>query len=732
MTTTVMCLFARARNGAYLMPILLIALSLLMTYIPSVAQGGQGVPTGGAPLDLRKLPLEGVFVFYDTPAEASQTGKPLDIGDFDGDGCGDIAITGQNASHSVGGVWRRVVGHVRILMNRCPIAGRVALEEAPASPDEGLFTIFGAYPGDMAGTETYVADFNGDGYDDLLLGAQNADGPDLSRPNAGAAYVVFGGPGFAAHPDIDLREPTDDVLTLHGAEADDRLGLWVAGGDFDGDGYGDLLISANQADGQENRRINAGEAWIIYGREDLIAAYGAVIDMRQPPADATRIIGADFDDLLGSCAAGGDLNGDGVDDAIVSAALWRGSAGVGGLSFGGGDGPENTRYNSGDVYVVFGGPDLRGETVDLAFRVGESGAPLDDSVAVIYGAEANDLLGEEIAVGDLNGDGQNELILGTLIGDGPDNTLEDSGEAWVIDVGEGFAGRMIDLAAPTVPVVIIYPDQPFSKGGDTVRVADVDGDGLGDLLYGAPDYDATGYDGVPRSGAGMLAVLYGQAGGLPNMDGAIVLPSGAPDGLRVGYVVGADENDMMAYALAATDVDGDGLADLAPNAMGGDGADNGHFNAGEIYLISGAAFSAPGRELAEGPLPAPTGVAAPTTPTTLPPTVTPAPLPTFTVDTGQPGDVDAGRRRYREGCAGCHGFAGEGSGVGVSLVESAYLAAIADEDLLRFLMVGRSSDDPASLTGMSMPAYGGRADWGDAELWDIVAYLRYLVSRQRE
>jgi hypothetical protein len=65
--------------------------------------------------------------------------------------------------------------------------------EDNVEPSHALLTIFGAHGGDMAGTETHVADFNGDGYDDLLIGAQNSDGPDNDRANAGAVYLVLGG-----------------------------------------------------------------------------------------------------------------------------------------------------------------------------------------------------------------------------------------------------------------------------------------------------------------------------------------------------------------------------------------------------------------------------------------------------------------------------------------------------------------------------------------------------------
>ncbi len=699
-------------------------------------------PSGGNPWDLRGLPQEGAFVFYDTPEGASLTGKPVDVADINGDGCGDLAITGQNASFPKPDGYRVQGGQVRILLDLCDIDGRIALEEGMPANHQ-IVTFLGERAGDMAGTEIAVGDLNGDGYSDVAFGAQNSDSLNRSRPNAGAVYVVFGSPDFAATygAEVDLQTPPEGVVVFYGATEEDRFGIWVETGDFDADGYDDLIIGATQADGEGDRRINAGEAWILYGAPDWTIKYGQVTDMRTPPIDATRIIGADFDDLLGSCVWGrGDLNGDGYTDAIVSAALWRGSAGVEGLSFGGGDGPGNARYNAGDTYVIFGGPQLRGQTVDLAARIDpNTGAPRDTSITVIYGPDPNDLLGEEIATGDLNGDGQDDLVLGTLIGSGPNNQYEGGGEAWVIYTDENFAGRMIDLSNPLNDAVVVYVDQADSKGGDTLRVADFDGDGFNDLAYGAPNYDAVGYDLIPRRNAGLLAILYGQAGGFPHDGRSITLPSEQPNDLRVRYVVGADENDMMAYAIAVYDINGDGYIDIIPNAMGGDGANNTSANAGEIYVLNGALLS--GIEVAITATPEATEAPQPPAPTAttasqLPPVATLPPLPDATLpplfDTSQAGDPQRGETLYNEGCAGCHGPEGDGSGVGLPLAGSDFVNGLTDEELLDFLRVGRSSDSPNSVTGMGMPAYGGRIDWGDGEMWDIIAYIRQLNAPNSE
>jgi mono/diheme cytochrome c family protein len=681
------------------------------------AQGGEGA-TGGQPWDLHHIEQAGLFVFYDSPAGTSTTGKPLDVGDFDGNGCGDIAITGQNAAHALGS-WRGSAGHVRVVMNLCDVGGLVAMDEIPEG--QKVFTIFGAYAGDMAGTETYVADFNGDGFDDLLFSAQNSDGP-ARRTNAGAAYVLFGSADFASHNDIDLLSLPEDIIVFYGASAEDRLGLWVEGGDFDGDGFHDLLLGANQADGENDARINAGEVWIIYGREDMVEHYGQVTDMADPPGEATRIIGADYDDLLGSCVWGDDLNADGYAEAIVSAGLWRASSGVGGLSFGGADGPGNTRYNSGETFIIFGGESVRARTIDLAVTVDEFGRPLNDSVTVIYGADANDLLGEEIAVGDMDGDGRNDLVLGTLVGDGANNDLDEAGEAWVIYTHEPFEGRMFDLASPEpARAVVIYPDQADSKAGDTLRAGDLDGDGYADLFYGAPDYDPIGYDGQMRPNAGLLAVIFGQEGMLPNVDGRILLFE-PPDGLRTRFIVGGDANDMMPYAMAVYDMDGDGVIDIAPNAMGGDGVRNDQVNAGEIYVLDGAEFLSDDHVYI-------TGEATVNVPPTEAPgaAVEATPLPEATTAASAESDLERGQAYFEETCAGCHGFEGEGvEGLGLPLVTSPLVMYASDLELMIFLRVGRPADHPDNTLGVSMPPSGGRPDWNNDEMMDVIAYLRLL------
>lgn len=566
----------------------LLVSTIVLTQVADVSNAQTENDLGDAVWDLADIDQRGQFTFYDAPAGASQTGKPLEAGDFNGDGCGDLVLAASNATIRTETSGRRNAGHVRIVMDICTIAGTINMADEPPYRFS-VITIWGAQSTDMVGTEVFVADFNGDDYDDLLLGAQNNDGAVGGRRDAGAAYVILGGEAFEQNDIIDLANPPNTVFTFYGASPQDRFGLWVDGGDFDGDGYADLLIGANQADGENNERINVGETWIVFGGIDLAALYELQTDMSMPPSSAARIIGADYDDLFGSTTLGADIDQDGFDDALVSAALWRESAGIGGLELGGGDGIDNRRYNSGETFVIYGHSQLRGSVIDLAeLLVG--GVPNSEAISVIYGADANDLLGEELAVGDFNGDGVSEIALGSLIANGADNAAFEAGEAWIISAHPPFRGQAFDvLSLEPERGFVIYPDQADSMGGDILRFADLNDDGYDELLYGAPTYDYEDEASL-REDTGILAVFWGGKHISRMFDQQLILPSNLPATITVNYLVGVDSDDETVYGLAVYDFDQDGYLDIAPNAMLGDGADNRLQNAGDAYIVNGLIF----------------------------------------------------------------------------------------------------------------------------------------------
>jgi mono/diheme cytochrome c family protein len=90
--------------------------------------------------------------------------------------------------------------------------------------------------------------------------------------------------------------------------------------------------------------------------------------------------------------------------------------------------------------------------------------------------------------------------------------------------------------------------------------------------------------------------------------------------------------------------------------------------------------------------------------------------------------VARGATVYSGSCAACHGPAGEGvTDLGPALSGNAFVAARGDDEVVAFLAQGRPASDPANTTGIDMPARGGDPSLTDADLRDLVAYLRSLA-----
>jgi len=263
-------------------------------------------------------------------------------------------------------------------------------------------SLFGAQASDNV-RAVAAGDVNGDGHQDIIVGAFNADGPQDSRPDCGETYVIFG-PADRGQT-IDLAEGQQDV-TIFGADSGDSSGFAVATGDVNGDGIDDVLVGALLADGPGNERPNAGEAYVIFGSPAL----APTVDIAPGEQDLT-LFGAEEQDRLGASLASGDANGDGLDDIILGTER--------------GDGPDNAREDSGDVYIVLGSISLS-QTVDIA---------LGDHSAAVFGAQEGDAFGVQVAAADWDGNGQADVLAAARAADGPDGMREDAGQAYVIPIG---------------------------------------------------------------------------------------------------------------------------------------------------------------------------------------------------------------------------------------------------------------------------------------------------------
>lgn len=481
--------------------------------------------------------------------EDDVSGAPVgSAGDLNGDGIEDLVIAatgaGSNGSNA---------GATYVVFGGAGLGSTGAIDLASLNGTNG-FVINGVNQSDRSGeSATCAGDINGDGIDDLVIGARYAGSYGQA---IGASYVVFGGAGVGAGGALDLASLNGtNGFVINGIDTGDRSGKAAsAAGDVNNDGIDDLVIGAFMAD--PGFRDAAGECYIVFG--GIGVGSSGFLDLSALNGTNGFIInGIDPGDEVGfSVSSAGDANGDNIDDLLLGAFV----ADPGGKVW------------AGETYVVFGATGLGASgSLELSTLNGANGF-------VINGIDESDRSGVSVAAaGDINGDGEDDLIIGANYAE--PNGVSEAGESYVIFGGPGLgASGAIELASlnGSNGFVLNGAAAGDRSGGSVAPAGDLNGDGFADVVIGAryadPNGENTGESyvvfGSTTAGAGGVIEL-GTLNGINGFTLAGILP----------------DNFSGASCSFAGDVNNDGIDDLIVGAAGADpGGVNG---AGESYIIFG-------------------------------------------------------------------------------------------------------------------------------------------------
>ncbi len=373
-----------------------------------------------------------------------------------------------------------------------------------------------------------AGDVNGDGYDDILIGAR---GNDEGGTDAGQIYLILGSP---LNWSMDFNLSRSDASFIGNAR--NQAGGCVAGaGDVNGDGYDDFLIGAHL---NSDAGTYTGRTYLIFGK-----ASGWSMDTDIDDSNAS-FGGENVNDMASNSIAGvGDVNGDGFDDILIGARY-----------------NDEGGNNAGQTYLILGR--------DSGWSMNIS---LSNANASFWGEKPGDNSGTSVAgVGDVNKDGFDDILIGAPRNN--DSGL-DSGKTYLI-LGKK-SGWLMDTNLSSANASFIGESENHVSGYSVEGAGDVNGDAYDDILIGA-----IGASNGPNRGAGRTYCVFGKSNGW-RMDVNLSTSNAS--------FIGEGGSDRAGWSVAgAGDVNNDGYDDIL---IGAYMASFHGFASGRTYLILGNSSS---------------------------------------------------------------------------------------------------------------------------------------------
>ena len=408
------------------------------------------------------------------------------------------------------------------------------------------FAINGSSSSDHLGRSVSGAgDVNGDGINDLIIGAPGAS-PDLTLRNAGQSYVVFGSASsFSSSLNLSDLDGSNG-FAINGSEFLGMTGSSVSGaGDINNDGIDDLIVSGGNL---------SDDLYVVFGSA---SSFNSSLNLSDLDGSNGFAISSDPGQRgVGDVSGIGDINGDGIDDIIVGFPS---------------DKVNLSEFSAGRSYVIFGNEDGFDSSLVLSDIDGDNGF-------VINGIDRRDISGFSVSgAGDINGDSINDLIIGAP-GASPNNEGF-SGQSYVIFGNASGFDNFLELSElnGSNGFAISGVDSSDASGDSVSGAGDINGDGFDDLIIGASD-----------SGAGDLLsdsvyVVYGSGSfgsslELSNLDGS--------NGFEILSIGVRDLADDVSVS-GAGDINGDGIDDLIIGAPSADPDGNLTGEQGQIYVVFG-------------------------------------------------------------------------------------------------------------------------------------------------